>query len=173
MSKPGATQPGDRTVTGIVGIESVTYGVEDVARSTRFFEDFGLEALERGASGATFGTPEQTTVLVRAIEDSSLAPAVEPGPSIREIVWGVDTQRSLDALAANLEADRPVSRDSDGTVRTVDPSGFTIAFRVTQRVAVRLEPQTLNTIGEAVRRNERFQLYERAAPQHIGHIVLY
>jgi catechol 2,3-dioxygenase-like lactoylglutathione lyase family enzyme len=54
---------------GILGIDSVTYRVADVAQSTRFFEYFGLVALERGVSGATFGTPEHTTVLVRDAEE--------------------------------------------------------------------------------------------------------
>ena len=173
MSQPRGTHPGDRTVTGILGIESVTYGVADVAQSTRFFEDFGLVALERGASGATFGTPEQTTVLVRDAEDASLPSAVEPGPTVREIVWGVDALESLDALGADLEGDYPVTRDADGTVWTVDPAGFATGFRVTGRVPVKVKSQTLNTISEALRRNQRFELFEQAAPHHMGHIVLY
>jgi catechol 2,3-dioxygenase-like lactoylglutathione lyase family enzyme len=51
MSQLQGTHPGDQTVMGILGIDSVTYGVADVAQSTRFFEDFGLVALERGERG--------------------------------------------------------------------------------------------------------------------------
>jgi len=157
----------------LIGIESVTYGVEDLTRAGKFFADFGLSALERGTHGATFGTPEGTTVALRAADDLSLPAAMEPGPAVREITWGIDSQASLDALAADLATDRPVVTDADGTAHTVDPAGYGIAFRVTRRTPVELEPQTLNTIGRALRLNARARIYERAMPQHIGHIVLY
>jgi catechol 2,3-dioxygenase-like lactoylglutathione lyase family enzyme len=156
-----------------MGIESVTYGVDDVAKSASFFEDFGLMRLEGGATGASFATPEETTILVRRADDPTLPRAVEPGPTVREIVWGVDTSESLEAIAANLSADQPITRSADGVIHAVDPAGFGIAFSLTRRRPVRLEPQTLNTIGECLRRNERVRFYDRARPQHLGHIVLY
>jgi len=157
----------------LVGIESVTYGVDDVPGAGAFFADFGLRKVEEGEHGYTFITPESTSLLVRASHDASLPVAMEPGSTVREIVWGVDSQASLDALTADLSSDREVGTDADGTVRTVDPTGYGIGFRVTGRTPVVLAPQTLNTIGDAARRNERFRFYERAEPQHIGHIVLY
>jgi len=173
MSLPVGRHPGDRTSTGIVGIESVTYGVADVSRGARFFEDFGLRPLERGAHGSTFGTPENTTIALRDEADPTLAAPVEPGPTVREIVWGVDSPASLDRLAADLQRDRTTAVRPDGTIRTVDPAGYAIGFRVTERTPVRLEPITLNTIGEALRLNARAKFYDRATPQHIGHVVLY
>ena len=171
----GAKQslPGNRTRTGIVGIESVLYGVDDVAVSTRFFTDFGLELLEQGQHGATFGTPERTSVRVRRNDDIDLPPPVEPGPPVREIVWGVENAAALEGIAADLSRDREVIRTEDGGIRTLDETGYTIGFRVTDRSPVFLEPQTLNTVGTVLRRNERFTFYDRATPQHIGHIVLY
>lgn len=157
----------------LVGIESVTYGVEDLAQAATFFEDFGLTVAERANAGLTLTTPESTSLNLRAVDDPSLPAAMEPGSTVREIMWGVDSPESLDALAADLATDRPVVTDAEGAIHTVDPTGYGIAFRVTRRTPVRLTPQTLNTVGEAVRHNARFRAYERAAPQHIGHIVLY
>ncbi len=173
MSQSSGRYPGDRTATGIVGIESVTYGVPDVAKSTRFFEDFGLDLVERGSAGATFATPEATSILVRDQDDDSLPGAVEPNPTVREIVWGVDTAAAVDAIAAELEKDRPVSRSSDGAIHSADPAGYGISFRVTERTPVQLTPIEINTIGEAARLNERAKVYDQAKPQHIGHVVLY
>ena len=59
----------------IIGVESVIYGVEDVAQSTRFHEDWGLELTNKGAAGSDFKLPDDTTVHIRAIDDSSLPPA--------------------------------------------------------------------------------------------------
>ncbi len=158
---------------GLVGIESVIYGVEDVAQSTKFFGDFGLEQIEKSKSGATFATSEKTTIALRNHDDETLPQAQEPGSTVREIVWGVDTKEHLDALAADLSRDLPVLTDADGTLHTVDPNGYGIALRVTDKEPVALQPVTLNTIGDAVRLNARAHFYERARPAHIGHIVLY
>ena len=38
----------------IVGLDSLVYGVDDIDAAIRFHEDWGLEFLERGASGADF-----------------------------------------------------------------------------------------------------------------------
>jgi catechol-2,3-dioxygenase len=173
VSTPLGKYPGDRTASGIVGLETVVYGVEDLALSARFFEDFGLETVERGDHGRTFEMPEKTSLQLRLHDDASLPAAPEAGSTIREIVWGVDTAEHVNALGAELATDRAVTTDSEGTIHTVDDAGYGIAFTVTKREAVILEPQTLNTIGEVVRHNERAAFYDQAKPQHLGHIVLY
>jgi hypothetical protein len=38
----------------IVGLQSVTYGAEDVDAATRFQEDWGLELVENGTTGSDF-----------------------------------------------------------------------------------------------------------------------
>jgi catechol 2,3-dioxygenase-like lactoylglutathione lyase family enzyme len=157
---------------GILGIESVTYGVDDLEQSTKFFGDFGLERLDANQHGASFATPERTAIEVRRNDDPTLPEAMEPGSTVREIVWGVEDEAALDAIAADLERDRPVTR-TNGTIHSVDATGYGIAFRVSEAQPVQLAPQTFNTIGEAVRLNARARFYDRARPQHIGHIVLY
>lgn len=157
----------------LVGIEEVTYGVDDLDTVDKFFSDFGLETVDRARSGATFGTPESTMIHVRPATDSDLPGALEPGSTLREVIWGVDSKESLDAIEANLSTDRTVTRDANNVLHTVDETGYGIGFRVSTQTPVHLEPLTFNTIGATVRHNERFKLYERAAPQHIGHVVIY
>lgn len=92
----------------VMRVERVVYGVPDLDECVRFFTDFGLEQLDGGGSGARFGTQTGQAIELRDVDDPSLPPAVQPGPSLREIVWGVDTQESLDKLAMNLLSDRSI-----------------------------------------------------------------
>ena len=156
---------------GVVGLESVIYGVEDVAKSTKFFNDYGFEPIESGKSGATLLTPEKTTIGIRDMYDESLPAPIEDGSTVRETIWGVDTQAHLDALVADLSRDLPVTTDGDGTAHTVDPMGNGIGLRVTASEPVQLEPVTFNTVGDAIRVNARARVFRYAEPQHLGHVV--
>ena len=56
----------------ILGIETLTYGVDDVALCTRYFEDFGLPLLEQSAGMARFRLEEGSNVIIRHITDPVL-----------------------------------------------------------------------------------------------------
>src|SRR2546422_5364428 len=84
-----------------VGIESVTYGVQDLSAGARFFEEFGLAKAECGQSGATYLTQEGTAVHLRLAGDPGLPPPIESGPTVREVVWGV---RSKDRKSTRLNS---------------------------------------------------------------------
>src|SRR5262245_52132071 len=100
----------------ITRIEAVTFGVLDLSDCIRFFDDVGLEQVESGVSGATFRTPEGQMVHLRLADDPALpVPAAAP-PTLREVVWGVDTRDAVAALAAELTKDRPVTAHADGTL---------------------------------------------------------
>ena len=79
----------------IVGLDSLIYGVDDIDAAIRFHEDWGLELLERGASGADFALADGTTVHVRRANDAAL-PAARidwehlDASTAREVVWAVD-----------------------------------------------------------------------------------
>ena len=51
----------------------------------------------------------------------------------REVIWGVNSPEALDEIEAELRPDRAVSRDETNTVRTTDPNGIAIGFRVFDR----------------------------------------
>src|SRR5438876_11862732 len=66
-----------------IGIDAVTYGVQDLGMGARFLQEFGLRELERGHGGATYCTAEGAAVHLRSADDSTLPPAIEAGSTIR------------------------------------------------------------------------------------------
>src|SRR5205807_4348642 len=120
----------------ITRTESVVYGVQDVALCTRFFEDFGLERVESSDSGATFRTPVNQLVHLRHASDSELPPALVAEPTLREVIWGVDSREALEGLGSDLARDREVSEAADGSIHTADESGYGIGFAIQQPVDV-------------------------------------
>src|SRR5476649_507667 len=79
----------------LLGIETLLYGVDDLDVAARFYDDFGLEAVERDAAGVRYRLPEGSFFILRRSDDPSLPPAFLGGQGPREIIWGVDTQASL------------------------------------------------------------------------------
>ncbi len=156
----------------ILGLESVTFGVDDVATACRFWNDFGLSQVENGADGAVFETREGATIVVRGSDDPGLAAAAIEGNTAREFTWGLETQQEVDSLADALAADRQVVRDDDGGVHTTDTVGYGIAFRVSRRVAVEAAPQDINIPGAITRINRRGRVYDKAVPLRLSHMVI-
>lgn len=152
----------------IFRIESLVYGVEDMEAGARYFEDWGLQAVERGARGAEFRLPSGQTILLRQAADKSLPVTAESGSTLREIIWGVDSAKSLESIGAELERDREVKAGADGTLHARDESGFAIGFR---RSAARAGEKTSGTKPAASRMNRPFDPERRARPTRIGHVV--
>jgi hypothetical protein len=142
-------------------VESVIYGVDDVETCRRFLGDWGLKPVDGAAT--TFTMPSAQTVVLKPANDPSLPKAPDAGPTVREVMWGVDNERSLDELATELGRDRETRRDSDGTLHTADDCGFGIAFRVVKGA--------LNAAPPSPRMNRPFDPPRRATPRRIGHVV--
>lgn len=152
-------------------IESLTFGVNDVAEATRYFEDWGLEPVERGSAGAAFRTCENQIIHIRHADDPALPAAPDEAPTLREAVWGVDTASGLDAIGAEISRDRDVAAGDDGTLHTVDESGFAIGFRVADRTPFGEPPPAFNLGDATPRLNMPVETDRRARPIRIGHIV--
>jgi catechol 2,3-dioxygenase-like lactoylglutathione lyase family enzyme len=157
----------------IVGVEDVTYGVEDLAPAIKFFTDFGLATVEKGTSGAIFETAEKTTITLRKATDTSLPPPIASGSTMREFTWGVAGASDIEAIGAELSRDMPVKTDKAGRLKTIDPTGHGIAFAKTRRVPVVGEGSELNWFGKARRVDTRFEFITEVRPLHIGHVVVY
>jgi catechol 2,3-dioxygenase-like lactoylglutathione lyase family enzyme len=100
----------------VIGIESLVYGVDDLAQCKRFFEDFGLRLMAASASVVEFEVDEGSRVILRSLSDPSLPQSSLVGSGVREVVWGVDTAERLRKLSENLARDRDIKTDADGTV---------------------------------------------------------
>jgi catechol 2,3-dioxygenase-like lactoylglutathione lyase family enzyme len=147
----------------ITRVERVVYGVTDLDECTRFFTDFGLEPVEPNR----FATQTGQVVELRAAGDSSLPPAVEDGPTIREVVWGVDSAQALAELAAALGANCV-----NGEVHTVDETGFGVGLTVSRPRSWSGEYPGLNRTGAEARWNQPVGHPGRVRPIRLCHVAL-
>jgi catechol 2,3-dioxygenase-like lactoylglutathione lyase family enzyme len=157
----------------INGLESLVYGVEDMATCIRFNQDFGLELVESGGKGAVFQTVEGSTVVLRDVRDRDLPAAVTPGSQLRRVIWGVSAAGALEAIGAELSKDRDVGRDADGTLWSTDPMGYAIGFRVSRVKPLAETPLQTNVPGRPARVNTRFAFSQRPRVLHLGHVVFH
>jgi catechol 2,3-dioxygenase-like lactoylglutathione lyase family enzyme len=157
----------------ILRIEGVRYGVEDLATCARFFTDVGLKPVrsEPGVS-SVFRTEANQFVELRKIDDPALPPAVGDQIGIREMVWGVDNERGVEAIRQELAKDRSVSVDVDGVVHSRDVTGYGVAFKVAEIAPLEDREHRRNTPMRFDRLNEDTTIYGRARPVRLMHIAM-
>ncbi len=155
----------------VMRVERVVYGVPDVAECARFFDDFGLSRLAGDGPGARFATQTGQVVEVRPVDDPGLPEPVQDGPTLRCVVWGVDTAEALDEAAARLAADREV-RLADGEAHAVDETGFGVGLAVSRPLAAVSDHPGANRSGAVTRWNRPIQGPGRVRPLRLCHVAL-
>src|SRR5258708_1983226 len=120
----------------IESIDPGTYGVEDLAACKRFFLDWGVKLVREGTDGLDFETLNGCELLVRKSDDPSLPPAVEAGPTLREVIWGVGVESDIDAM---------------GALPRVDPNGIGLGFPITRKRPLPIRGTPANVSGHAPR----------------------
>lgn len=155
----------------ITGVDAVTFGVDDMAEALRFLRDWGLEEREVDGSLLHFTTQDGGEVFVRAIGDSTLPAAMQDGPTLRQVTWGVVDATALDAIAVRLG--KAASVDTQGVLTTLDPNGLSHAFRVSRCTPVIAAAQAVNGPGAPNRVDRRAPIFDQARPLSIGHVVLF
>nr|WP_047168682.1 VOC family protein [Sphingomonas sp. Y57] len=155
----------------ITGIESLVYGVDDVATATRFFEDFGLPIAGKSEASARFVLAEGSSVVLLHRDDPVLPVTTMVGGGVREIIWGVDSAQALDAYVERLRGVVEVRRDDDGTAHFVAPFGVAMGLRLWRRKPVLYAPDPVNAPGRVNRFNQHRKWRERARPKVISHAV--
>ena len=155
----------------ITTVDSVTYGVPDLTQAKQFWSDFGLSLEADHERRLLFSAMDASTVEIKLANDPSLPPAIERGPGVREVTFGVETQDDLDAIAAELATDRHVELDREGTLHAQDPLGIAIAFRVSRCRAVTAPDPRFNVPGRTGRLNARARQYSSARPMEMTHVV--
>jgi len=158
---------------GIQRIESLVFGADNVADATRYFDDWGLEATDRNEAGTTYTLPENQTIIIRDANDDALPTAPDGANTLRETIWGADTQGNLDAIRVELSKDRDVTTDNDGTLHSRDDAGFAIGFRVWDRTPAGIDAPQINMNDQNTRLNAPVDGYRRARPIRIGHVVFH
>jgi catechol 2,3-dioxygenase-like lactoylglutathione lyase family enzyme len=160
----------------ILGLETLVFGVEDMAAGRQYLLDYGLKETEHSAAGGTYEALDGTAVVLRHAGDASLPPLDAPSPNLRETVYGVADAATLKAIADNLAADRQVTTDAEGTIHAIDDGGFAIGFRVTRRRAIVAPHVGINVPGQVPGRAINASAADKnevILPRSLSHVVYF
>jgi len=157
-----------------VGLESVSFGSEDLKQSRQFFTDWGLQKISQGRDSLTFQVGNESRVLVRSAHSPKLAPQLHPNSQFRSFELGVKRQKDLEALASDLSKDRAVHEDTEGRVHFQDDAGIHVSLSVSKRLHVKA-PKGIarNEPGRRARIDLISPVYAQATPWQMGHIVFF
>ncbi|AJQ95694.1 VOC family protein [Gynuella sunshinyii] len=161
----------------IIGLDEILFAVDDVAASAQFLTDYGLVPIDVTAQGGRFKAMDGTAIVLAHRDNSSLPPAINDHCLMRKTVMGVADQASLDEITGELRKDRDVRVLSDGSIESVDDSGFVIGFQLTVRQPVSEIGEVSNAPGSPIQRalNHRGVDPERGPiqPRTLSHIVYF
>lgn len=150
-------------------IEALTYGASDLKTCARFLLDAGFTELSSSATEYNFRNLENQTISILDINDPTLPTAFEQGATLRELTWGVTDAEDLKTIAADLGDKAIIESD---VVRTIDPNGLSLAFRVSEKQAATPILQAVNQNQLIERVNERLEAYGAPKPVRIVHVAL-
>jgi catechol 2,3-dioxygenase-like lactoylglutathione lyase family enzyme len=134
----------------IIGLESLVFGVDDIAGASRFLIDYGLSPVGVSDRGGRFEAMDGTAVVIARQDDPALPPPPVPGCRLRKTVMGVADEATLGAIAAELRRDREVRRLPDGAIESIDDCGFVLGFQLTARRPFVLPGEIANAPGGVV-----------------------
>lgn len=156
----------------IIGPDELIFGVDDINACKAFLTDYGLTETENG----TFEALDKTAITLRAKDDPALPAPLPTSTMLRQTVWGVEDNETLDEVEAELSKDRDVIRDADGRLTCKDDCNFEIAFQVTRRIELNLPAEKINSPGATPGRapNELAANQDAPArPRTMSHIVYF
>lgn len=156
----------------ILGIDEITYGAADLETCRRFFGDWGLKLVDDTAHRLVFECLNGCRVRVADPAQVALPTAIEPGPTLREVVWGVADAASLAGLRARL-AGQPGFVDEGTRLGCTDPNGMAVRFQVSTKRAVEVTGTLSNTWDRRERIDQPAAIYDHAEPVEVGHVVFF
>ncbi len=156
----------------ILGIDQITYGADDLPTCRRFFLDWGLTLVAEASDELVFESMNGCRVVVAASRKPGLPPAIEAGPTLREVVWGAESTADIDRYAGALR-DQPGFVEGDGRVGCTDPNGLAVRVQCTAKRDLPISSAAFNTWEHKGRINERAPAYDRATPVEVGHVVFF
>jgi catechol 2,3-dioxygenase-like lactoylglutathione lyase family enzyme len=157
----------------LCGIDAVVFGVQDMLAAKKFLDDWGVRHVSTASDRLLYKTRDASIVVVRPHDAPDLPPPIESGNTVREVVWGAESEFELEETLNRIRHLESFSIGSDGLPRVKDPNGMTLAFRVTQRNPLAVAPTLPNAPGNHHRVDDRAPIYTQAQPINIGHIVLF
>ena len=156
----------------VLGIDEITYGADDLPACRRFFQDWGLQLASEEPDRLVFETLNGCRVVVARSTLHGLPPAIESGPTLREVVWGVESAVDLARYAARIRNAEGFV-EAGGRIGCTDPNGLAVRFQLTQKRTVDVAGAEYNTWNRKNRINQASPAYERAQPIEVGHVVFF
>lgn len=156
----------------IIGPDELVFGVDNVDACESFLADYGLI----GDGNGRFTALDNTAIMVRDKQEPSLPLPLTTASMLRQTIWGVEDQETLDQIEAELSRDRPVAKSADGTLACRDDGGFEIAFRVTRRIKLDLPAELINSPGATPGRGKNVvgaNEDAEAHPRSLSHVVYF
>ena len=158
----------------ITGIETLVFGVEDLTACGKFLLDYGLE--QDVKSPHRYVALDGSGVEVYNHTDASL-PSSPNSCQMRKCVMGVADAETLEAIATELQKDRSVKRLTDGSLESVDDSGFAIGFQISRRKELHLLGEVSNAPGSPIQRVANHLGVQanrgRIQPRGLSHLVYF
>ncbi|BAU74863.1 VOC family protein [Metapseudomonas furukawaii] len=160
----------------IIGPDYLVFGVDDVDACVQYLTDYGLKPRDVDEAGGYLEALDGTGILIRRRDDPRLPAAMETASTLRETVYGVADEATLQAIEAELSKDRSVTRGEDGVLRTVDDLGFALGFQISCRRPLDLPGEISNAPGARASRplNSLGASEEMPAlPRSLSHVVYF
>ena len=160
----------------VLGIDQITYAADDLPTCRRFFSDWGLALKSETADELVFECLNGCRVVVAALGKDGLPATVEEGPTIVEVVWGVESEADLARYAAAIGEDPGfVDGEVEGARRIgcTDPNGLAVRLQVSRKRSIEVDCGAMNTWNTKPRVNQPAPVYERATPIEVGHVVFF
>lgn len=156
----------------ILGIDEITYGADDLAVCRSFLDDWGLRWLREDETQLVYECLNGCRVVVADPRRKPLPDAIEEGPTLREVVWGVSDTATLEGLR-NLLRTAAGFWDNGSLLGCTDPNGLAVRFQVSVKRAVDVQGTRSNTWDRRERIDQAATVYERATPVEVGHVVFF
>lgn len=157
----------------VLGIDEITYGVDDLATCKKFFSDWGMDLVEETDKSLVYETMNRCRVIAKTTDFPGLPAGIEEGPTLREVVWGVSSDEVITRFADKIKDLPGYVNDGAGRVGCTDPNGLAVRFQKTRKIEVEIEVAGMNTWSDKTRRNQRSPIYDRATPIEVGHVVFF
>jgi hypothetical protein len=156
----------------ILGIDEITFGSKNIGKCRQFFLDWGLELVSESEEKLVFQSLNACRVIVAHSDSPGLPSGIEPDPTLRQVVWGVESESDLAAYSAAM-SHLPDFKASEKSIACKDPSGLSFRLQVNQKKKIDLACAENNTWSDRRRINHPSPAYDRAQPIEVGHVVMF
>jgi hypothetical protein len=159
----------------ITGIETLVFAPENLADSRQYLIDYGLEPSVTDPN--RLEAMDGTAVVLRDVAKGDLPSAPSPTCQLRKTIMGVASGEDIEAIVSELSKDRAVKRLPDGSIESVDDSGYAIGFQLSRRKLTNVLGEVSNVPGSPIQRSANHLGVQagrgRIQPRTLSHCVYF